>query len=128
MYGYKEDMERGVEPEGVWEDSPTCLVFYRGLYDEMMVKYRAEGSDFDVNFCRLSLLTDNIAIAADDPSCRSAILRKIVAEIWTTAGEDGACEFDDLVIKMAEDKDKVDDTVRETLKRGFSILLSKEGL
>ncbi|KAI5861260.1 hypothetical protein GGS23DRAFT_160201 [Durotheca rogersii] len=127
MYGYKESMDQGVEPEGAWEDSPTCLAYYRGLYDEMMARYRAERShSSNTNLCRMSLITSNIAIAADDPSCRAGILRKMVGEIWAVAGQGAKLDFEDLVIMFAEGK--VDATVMETLRKGFSILLSKEGL
>ncbi|KAI1370436.1 hypothetical protein F4677DRAFT_438371 [Hypoxylon crocopeplum] len=127
MYGYKESMDQGVEPEGVWEDSPTCLAYYRGLYDEMVARCRAErGHSSNINLCRMSLITDNVAIAADDPSCRAGILRKMVGEIWAVAGQGAKLDFQDLVIMFAESK--VDATVMETLRKGFGILLSKEGL
>lgn len=77
MYGYKESMEDGVEPEGVWEDSPECLSYYRGIYDGIMARHRTErrrGSE--ANLCRMSLITENLAIAVDDPRCRNAILCK----------------------------------------------------
>lgn len=79
-YGYTESMEDGVEPEGVWEDSPECLAYYRGVYDRIMAVLRAgttHGSN--TNLCRMSLITDNLAIAAHDPYCRNTTLRK-----WST--------------------------------------------
>lgn len=77
MYGYNESMEHGAEPEGVWEDSPESLAYYRGIYDGIMAKHRMErrgGSE--ANFCRMSLITENLAIAVDAPQCRNGILRK----------------------------------------------------
>ena len=127
MYGYKESMAHGVEPEGVWEDSPECLAYYRGIYNGIMAKHRAgirRGSD--TNPCRISLITDNLAIAAHDPRCRNAILRKMVREIWAAAGQGRELDFTGLANTFAERN--VDILVVETLRKGFNALVSKEGL
>ncbi|OQD68803.1 hypothetical protein PENDEC_c030G04885 [Penicillium decumbens] len=127
MYGYKESMEHGVEPEGVWEDSPECLAYYRGIYDGIMARHRMErrrGSE--ANLCRMSLITENLAIAVDDPRCRNAILRKMVHEIWAAAGRGGQMDFTDLADMFAESN--MDVVVMETLHTGFNTLLSKKGL
>lgn len=127
MYGYKESLEHGVEPEGVWEDSPECLAYYRDIYDGIMARHRMErrrGSE--ANLCRVSLVTENLAIAVDDPRCRNAILRKMVHEIWTAAGEGEQPDFTDLADMFAESN--VDVVVMETLHRGFNTLLSKKEL
>ncbi|TPX08709.1 uncharacterized protein E0L32_009898 [Thyridium curvatum] len=127
MYGWTEAMESGEEPEGVWEDSPETLRRYRVIYDNIMARNRAEsGHSPGPNFCRMSLVTDNLAIAADNPRCRDAILRKMVHEIWVAAGEDSEPQFLDLV-EMFADED-VDVAVLETLRHGFAALLTKEGL
>ncbi|GAB1312102.1 hypothetical protein MFIFM68171_02312 [Madurella fahalii] len=129
MYGYQESMEvEGVEPEGVWEDSPECLAHYRGVYNDIIAKHVAgtrPGSN--INLCRMSLITDNLAVAAHNPQCRNGILRKMVCEIWTAAEQDGPeLTLTDLANMFAEDS--VDIMVMETLRRGFNALLSKEGL
>lgn len=127
MYGYKESMEEGVEPEGVWEDSPDCLAHYRGVYDDTMAKYRAErGRGSGANLCRMSLITDNLAIAAHDPRCRDAILREMVQKIWTAAGQSVELSFMGLATMFAEGN--ADAVVMETLRKGFDALLAKEGL
>lgn len=127
MYGYKESMEHGVEPEGVWEDSPDCLAYYRSVYDGIMARYRAEGGrGSGTNLCRMSLITDNLAIAAHDPRCRDAIVREMVKKIWTAAGQSAELSFMDLTTMFAEGN--VDVVVMETLSKGFGALLSKEGL
>ena len=121
-YGYKPSMEDGVEPRGVWEDSTATLAEYRGIYDGLVAGSRGDGAP---NFCRMSLVTDNLAIAAQDPVCRTSILRKILQEIWAGAGEDGPCimELADLFVEG-----NVDDDLRGKLKTGFEVLLTKEGL
>lgn len=130
MYGYQESMEvEGAEPEGVWEDSPDCLTHYRGVYNEMMMeKYGAKtklGSG--ISLCRMSLITENLAIAAHNPQCRSGILRKMLSEIWAAVEQDGPkLTLPDLANMFAEHS--VDIMVMETLRRGFDALLSKEGL
>jgi hypothetical protein len=127
MYGYEESMDQGVEPEGVWEDSPTCLASYRRLYDEILEGYRAKRShDCDANLCQMSLITDNLAIAADNPQCMAGILRKLVGEIWAVVGQDRQLDITELAIMFADDN--VDSAVLEALRKDFDILLSKEGL
>ncbi|KAJ5245120.1 hypothetical protein N7489_005216 [Penicillium chrysogenum] len=127
MYGYKESMEHGVEPEGVWEDSPESLAYYRGIYDDIMARHRMERRGSEANLCRMSLITENLAIAVDDPRCRSAILRKMVQEIWAVAEGGGQqLDFTDLADMFAESN--VDVVVMESLHRAFNTLLSKKGL
>ncbi|KAL2889088.1 hypothetical protein HOO65_030589 [Ceratocystis lukuohia] len=127
MYGYKESMDQGVKPEGLWEDSPTSLSFYRSLYEKMLAKYRVgESQSSDNDICRMSLITDNIAIATEDPTCRAEILRKIVEEIGAISEHAAELDFDDLVVMFAENN--VDDAVMDMLQKGFIGLLSKEGL
>lgn len=82
MYGYKESMEDEAEPECVWEDSPSCLAYYRGIYNAIMARHKCE-----INLCRMSLVTENLAIAAENPPQRNQILEKLVHESWSAAGE-----------------------------------------
>ncbi len=105
MYGYKESMQQGVEPDGVWEDSLECLAYYRVVYDDMMAGHRTERSHgFQASLCRRSLITDNLAIAAHDPRCRNAILRKMLSEIWAAAGQSEDLYFTDAAVMFAEGK------------------------
>lgn len=128
MYGYVESMEDGVEPEGVWEDSPDCLATCRNIYDTIMARYcrdRALGSE--ANLCRMSLITENLAIAADNPRCRNDIVRKIVHEIWAVAGRNMKdLDFMSLVELFAEGN--VENAVMDILREGLDTLLSREGL
>ncbi|RDW93815.1 phosphotransferase family protein [Aspergillus mulundensis] len=127
MYSYTESMEDGVEPDGVWEDSPKDLVYYRSIYDGLMAKHRPqERKGSGINFCRMSLITENLAIAVDDPRCRNGILRRMLDEIWAVAGEGEQPEFTELAESFVEGN--VDEKLLETLRRGFNILLSKQGL
>jgi hypothetical protein len=121
MYGYKESMEDGVEPEGVWEDSPDCLAYYRGIYNAIITRQK-----YEINSCRMSLITENLAIAAENPPQRNPILQKLVHEAW--AGTDEEDELDYLDIARSFVGGKVNGKVMDKLKRGFHILLSKEGL
>ncbi|KAI2622452.1 hypothetical protein GGR54DRAFT_629978 [Hypoxylon sp. NC1633] len=124
MYGYEESMEQGLEPGGVWEDSPNCLAQYRNVYRNFIADYQRD--DSSVGFCRLSLITDNLTIAADDPRCRNGILRKIAQEIWSRAGQGSEPDFEALVTAFAENS--VDAAVMNTLQVGFNALLTEEGL
>ncbi|KAJ2984770.1 hypothetical protein NUW58_g5889 [Xylaria curta] len=124
MYGYRESMEQGTEPDGVWEDSPACLVDCRQIYRAAIAKNRRD--DGSVDLCRMSLITDNLSIAAEDPRCRSEILRKVAQEIWDRAGQDSELDFAELVTTFAENN--VDVSVMNVLQTGFNALLIEEGL
>lgn len=127
IYGYKSSMEDGVEPEGVWDDSPECLAHYRVVYDSIMAAHRAETTrGSDANLCRMSLVADNLAIAEDDPRCRDAILRKILHEICAAAERGDEPELTDLTNMFAENN--VGTLLMETLRKGFDALLSKKAL
>ncbi|KAI1117505.1 hypothetical protein F5Y14DRAFT_402837 [Nemania sp. NC0429] len=124
MYAYQESMEHGVEPDGVWEDSPACLATYREIYRGAIAKCQRD--DRSVDLCRMSLITDNLLIAAEDPRCRSGILRKVTQKIWDRAGEESKLEFEELVTLFTENN--VDILVTNALQRGFNALLKEEGL
>lgn len=85
-----------------------------------------EGSESRVNLCRMSLITENLAIAADDPACRDPILEKVVNEIYTVTGKDDPLDFIEVANMFVEGN--MDGAVMDTLYRGFIILLSKAGL
>jgi len=128
MYGYKESMDRGVELEGVWEDSPLCLAHYRGIYDRLMARHRAEQTPRSTaHLCRMSLVTENLAIAAREPTCRDGILRKLLREIWRITGQEGGDNlYFDLVRRFADGS--VGDSELLALRGGFNSLLVEEGL
>ncbi|KAI1124236.1 hypothetical protein F5Y10DRAFT_249913 [Nemania abortiva] len=125
IYGYQESMEQGIEPDGVWEDSPQCLADYRQVYRGAIAKCQRDG-DNSVDLCRMSLITDILSIAADDPRCRNRILRKVTQEIWDRAGHDSELDFAELVATFAENN--VDVAVMNALQIGFNALLIEEGL
>jgi len=127
MYGYAVSMEQSVEPEGVWEDSPEDLAFYRGVYDDIMARHRADQMpESTVNLSRMSLITENLEIATRDPPCRNEILRKVVREISQVVGLAEEMDFFGLPRSFAEDA--VDNTELEKLRKGFEALLSMKGL
>ncbi|KAI1774227.1 hypothetical protein F4818DRAFT_419284 [Hypoxylon cercidicola] len=126
MYAFDASMNEGVEPEGVWEDSPAELARCRALYRSLMKRIQEErGSSSDVDVTRMSLIAENLAIAAHDPRCRNDILMKLVTEISNLSPDAVQLDFMDLVNMFAEDK--VDQEVMRTLRGGFENLL-KENL
>ncbi|KAH6976266.1 hypothetical protein BKA56DRAFT_633522 [Ilyonectria sp. MPI-CAGE-AT-0026] len=104
MYGYNKSMDDGVEPLGVWEDSPESLKYYRGVYRQSMLKVRGASESIDTT--RMSLIAENLCIAAYSPACRIHILIKMCF---------------DLVNDFAEDK--VDESELAAMKDGFNKLL-----
>lgn len=129
MYGFEESMDQGTEPEGVWEDSPECLAKCRRTYKDIMAKGAATTTQAsEADFCRMSLITENLAIAANNPQCRNDILRKVVGALWSAAGraEEEQPQFTDLATMFGEDR--VESSVLETISMGFNALLSQEQL
>ncbi|KAM5353485.1 hypothetical protein ACJ41O_000135 [Fusarium nematophilum] len=131
MYGYDESMDNGAEPEGAWEDSPDSLRYYRGLYREMIsgCAQQTEGPAEEIpneNITRMSLITENLAIAAQDPQCRNDILRKIVDEISALLEGKVSLDFMDLVDSFASGG--VSDEVVQALERGMKSLWAMDGL
>lgn len=122
MYGYNPSMDEGEEPRGVWEDSPATLAEYRRVYHELMAGHRGDGQP---NFCRMSLITDNLAIAASDPACRGQILRKLVEEVWNVRGVEGPTYLE---LTRMFTKGDLGDALKVGLKAGFEAILAKEGL
>lgn len=129
MYGYTESMDHGDEPEGVWEDSPETLASYRRIYEGLVSENCTGGkgsSESGASLCRMSLITENLFIAVNDPACRNDILRKVVAEIWIAAGKGEPPDIRELAAMFVEDN--VEDGVMDILCLGFKTLLEKEGL
>ncbi|KAI0517611.1 hypothetical protein F5B22DRAFT_603507 [Xylaria bambusicola] len=125
MYGYQEPIDQGVEPSGTWEDSPSSLTYYRRVYKDAIAKGQNE-SDCAADLCRMSLITDNLSIAADDPKCRTQIVFKVVEEVWERAGKGRGLDLEQLIAAFAENK--VDVSVMDALHGGFNALLKEEGL
>ncbi|KAL6399268.1 RpsD [Ilyonectria robusta] len=119
MYGYKESMDDGVEPLGVWEDSPESLKYYRSVYRQSMLK--ARGTTESIDTTRMSLIAENLRIAAYSPACRIHILIKMVGGIFGTEGDEALRKCCDLVNAFAEDK--VDESELAAMKDGFKKLL-----
>ncbi|KAI0198568.1 hypothetical protein F4808DRAFT_472685 [Astrocystis sublimbata] len=122
MYGYRESMDQGVKPEGCWEDSPSCLADCRQIYKAAIAKIDAASADI----CRMSLVTSNLAIAANNPMCREHIVYKIVKEIWRRTGQYEEVDFVEVMEMFGENK--VDEAVTNALQTGFRRLLEEEGL
>ncbi|KAI0544836.1 hypothetical protein F4679DRAFT_600305 [Xylaria curta] len=114
----------GVEPDGVWEDSPSILTGYRQVYKDAIAKCQRD--DNSVDLCRMSLITDNLFIAVEDPRCRSKILCKVTREIWNRAGRGSELDFAELVATFAENN--VDVSVMNALQMGLNALLIEEGV
>ena len=72
MYGYKESMDHGQEPEGVWEDSPADLARYRRIYRDLLHACLGNVDVHDeVDCTSTSLIAENLLIAAREPAhCR----------------------------------------------------------
>lgn len=119
MYGYNESMDDGVEPLGLWEDSPETLKYYRGVYRQSMLK--ARGASESIDSTRMSLIAENLRIAACSPMCRIHILIKMVGGIFGIKGDEAILKCFDLVNGFAEDK--VDESEFSALKDGFKKLL-----
>lgn len=67
-------MERGVEPAGLWEDSPATLKFFRGVYADFVEQGQWEtemGTETasGPRLTRNSVIYENLHIAATDPIC-----------------------------------------------------------
>ncbi|KAI9792501.1 MAG: hypothetical protein M1833_001080 [Piccolia ochrophora] len=83
MYSYDAAMEEGKEPEGLWEDSPETLRSLREKYARIIDSSLGHAT----RWTRISLLSENLLIAADDPLCTTAILDKVLNEISRAVGQ-----------------------------------------
>ena len=94
-YGYTSDMEKGIEPDGVWEDSPETSAYYRSVYEGYMSSaIRRERSGVSDNSAEQShnvansptttsrsLIAFNLYCAVHDPISTDAIVLKIFDEL-----------------------------------------------
>lgn len=131
MYGYQESMDEGGEPEEVWEDSPETLKHFRKLYRDMVATCRETWKGPveaipDEGITRMSLVIENLVIAADEPQSRNEILRKIVNEMEEVSEAEGELDFMDLVDDFASGS--VDGDTLQALKDGMKVLLMAEDL
>ncbi|KAF7552709.1 hypothetical protein G7Z17_g4120 [Cylindrodendrum hubeiense] len=123
MYGYEESMDEGVEPAGLWEDSPDTLKYYRAVYRQSILK--AKGCDkLSLGTTRMSLIAENLAIAADDPACRIHILLKMVGGIFGIIDDEAVLKCFDLIEAFTEDE--VDELEVAALQDGFKRMLEMD--
>ncbi|KAI9751970.1 MAG: hypothetical protein M4579_005806 [Chaenotheca gracillima] len=104
MYRYETEMDEGVEPKGLWEDSPQRLAFDRATYARMMesclchertLRSGAENTsgteqvslNSTVSLTRRSLITENLYIAAVSPISTAGIMEKVFDEIVRAIGK-----------------------------------------
>jgi hypothetical protein len=81
MYAWNENMERGIQPIGLWEDSPETLQRYRRYYQELFKAHFSSASDTKRSMTKLSLYVESLVIAAGDTVCRFEVVKKFVEEI-----------------------------------------------
>jgi hypothetical protein len=89
MYAWTEDMEKGIEPDGLLEDSPDTLAWHRKEYNDFLQRHNPRQSDSlppSSSITQKSLYVENLLIAAENPPCTFEILDKFVSEIVELAG------------------------------------------
>lgn len=122
MYGHTEAMEQGIEPEGLWEDSPAELRQARRMYRSSMTEFRrTTATECHTDLTRVSLIAENLDIAASAPECRDHIVQKLINEILAKSEGMGDTKFIDLV-DMAADGN-MDKSIIDNLRKGFEKLL-----
>lgn len=125
MYGYEESMEDGEEPVGVWENSPKELARYRQIYRGFAAAGMPQGSpETDkADVTSMSLIAQNLCIAARDPACRGGILEKLLQEIGRAGN--GGCNKSagDFAWELKERQ--VEPSVLATLRAGFEAVLGE---
>ncbi|KPM45198.1 hypothetical protein AK830_g1369 [Neonectria ditissima] len=87
---------------------------------------RQPTTDSDV-ITRQSLVVDNVIIAATNPTCQTAILRKVLKEISSVSDDDDEAEdlnFLDVVEALAGNEE--DESLLKSLKCGFEKLLEMD--
>lgn len=134
MYGWSEDMERGIEPLGLWEDSPETLRKYRSIYGGFMQSFVDSKNNLLFGLTRNSIICENLLIAANDPLCTSGILQKVFSEIRNlirtdvphseSIGGEELDEFDIHNISWALSENRLSENHFNLLKHGFHLLLN----
>ncbi|PYH88049.1 hypothetical protein BO71DRAFT_150662 [Aspergillus ellipticus CBS 707.79] len=104
MYNWNEEMERGIKPGGLWEDSPSTLKFYRSVYAKFMQIHRFSSLVDQSTLTAKSLICENLFIASRNPANRSNIVEKIFKELMVTVKQDLDCRY--IVTKGEGDDDE----------------------
>jgi hypothetical protein len=84
MYAWTEDMEKGIKPDALWEDSPDTLDRHRKEYNKFMQRHnprQSDSLDSSSTITQKSLFVENLLIAAENPLCTFEILNKFVSGI-----------------------------------------------
>ncbi|EPE08406.1 serine threonine protein kinase [Ophiostoma piceae UAMH 11346] len=138
--GDEEALRRGYQPNTLWEDSEEALARYRAIYTNLIAKHSPQLQAANAaRVSRRSLVSENLAIAASDPVCRSRILDKVVSEMWEAYKDgisDTASSGDDFVsetdlyptfydIAQLYLENEVDDFLLDRLQAAFKALLLK---
>jgi hypothetical protein len=133
MYGWNEDMERGIESLMVWEDSPETLRRYRSIYMEFVQSFADSNSNPLFGLTRNSIICENLLIAANDPICTFGIPQEDFREIQNLVraevlhsvsnDEEGLEEFDIYNILRALSENQLSKHYLSLLKNGFHLLL-----
>lgn len=128
MYGWNEDMERGIEPAGLWEDSSETLVRHRKEYESFMrLQLSSERdqilsnihslpvSSYPSSLTAKSLFVANLLIAAENSTSRFEILKKFVDEILQIVRKDPK------PLTIIESKDRSENTKEKIFLENLDI-------
>ena len=132
IYAWTEDMEDGINPEDLWEDSPTTLARHRDEYREFLqaalsVERRhtawinPAGNDEAQSAARTtnSLYMENLLIATSYPQCTFPTLQKFMSEINKIVGREQQDELDAFDIVNALGRGGLEGGDMALLERGF---------
>lgn len=142
MYAWNEDMEKGIEPDTLWEDSPDTLALHRTEYNDFLQRHlRLRNGSVRSSSTRMSLFVENLLIATENPLCRFDILEKFISKIVELApkywnrldtGENesgdseddkvGDLDFFDITNALANGEAKKE--MVDFLRTGFEVLLN----
>lgn len=141
MYAWNEEMERGIEQDTLWEDSPETLVSHRREYNDLMKRYLSlqerslppcASAVRESSVTQRSLFVENLLIAAENPLCRFDILAKFVQKIVELGRENsldcasnkyGHLEVYDLTDHLAAGE--MEQGMLNFLREGFNSLLNE---
>jgi len=124
-YAYDDSMDRGVEPEGCWEDSPKSLKNYRNAYRDMITELLSQRSQArEPSLCGMSLVTVNLSLAVHGGMSSWSTMEKIIGEMRAvTKQSEIPEEFGDLLWLMGNDQ--VSESLLEEMKHTFEHLLTE---
>ncbi|EFW14640.1 hypothetical protein D8B26_007012 [Coccidioides posadasii str. Silveira] len=140
MYAWNEEMEKGIEQDTVWEDSPETLVLHRREYSNFMERYQSlRGQSLpsspavkESSITQKSLFVENLVIAAENPLCRFEILNKFVEKIVELARANSldciSNKYQDLEIFDITDNlvtGEMEQEMLNFLRKSFDSLLSQ---